>query len=82
MLRRTAFIFLIACFSVPLAAQQKYEIKIDFNQRVMVRDGVELSADVYRPDAPGKFPVILSRTPYLKSSVYTYAKSFVPHGYV
>ncbi|MEE9184123.1 MAG: CocE/NonD family hydrolase [Acidimicrobiia bacterium] len=82
MLRRAAFIFLIACFNVPLVAQQKYEIKIDFNQRVIMRDGVELSADVYRPDAPGKFPVILSRTPYLKSSVYTFAKSFVPHGYV
>jgi putative CocE/NonD family hydrolase len=29
-----------------------------------MRDGVTLSADVYRPDAPGKFPVILVRTPY------------------
>jgi len=82
MLRRAAFIILISCFCVPLAAQQRYEIKADFNQRVVMRDGVELSADVYRPDAPGKFPVILSRTPYLKSSVYAYAKSFVPHGYV
>ena len=32
-----------------------------------MRDGVTLSADVYRPSADGRFPVILTRTPYLKS---------------
>lgn len=82
MLRRVAFTLLFICLSLPLAAQQTYEIKIEFNQRVAMRDGVELSADVYRPDAPGQFPVILSRTPYLKSGTYPYAKFFVPHGYV
>jgi putative CocE/NonD family hydrolase len=29
-----------------------------------MRDGVRLSTDIYRPDAPGKFPVLLLRTPY------------------
>jgi putative CocE/NonD family hydrolase len=29
-----------------------------------MRDGVRLSTDVYLPDAPGPFPVILIRTPY------------------
>lgn len=75
------FLFLLAVSS-PLLAQQQYGIKIDFNQRVAMRDGVELSADVYRPDAPGTFPVILSRTPYTKPSIYETAKKFVPHGYV
>jgi putative CocE/NonD family hydrolase len=31
---------------------------------VPMRDGVRLSTDVYLPDAPGPFPVILIRTPY------------------
>ncbi len=31
---------------------------------VPMRDGIELSADVYVPRAPGKWPVILVRTPY------------------
>jgi putative CocE/NonD family hydrolase len=31
---------------------------------VPMRDGVRLSTDVYLPDAPGPFPVILVRTPY------------------
>ena len=36
------------------------------DQKVMIpmRDGVRLSTDIYRPKGPGKFPVILSRTPY------------------
>ena len=33
-----------------------------------MRDGVVLRADVYRPDAAGKFPVILERTPYNKGA--------------
>ena len=30
------------------------------------RDGTVLRSDVYRPDAPGRFPTLLSRTPYDK----------------
>jgi uncharacterized protein len=33
---------------------------------MQTRDGVTLRADVYRPDAPGRFPVLLSRLPYNK----------------
>jgi uncharacterized protein len=33
---------------------------------VPMRDGTVLRADVYRPDGPGPFPVLLSRTPYGK----------------
>jgi putative CocE/NonD family hydrolase len=32
-----------------------------------MRDGVRLRADVFRPAAPGKYPVILQRTPYNKN---------------
>jgi putative CocE/NonD family hydrolase len=59
-------------------------VKIEFNRRVPMRDRVELSADIYRPEAPGRYPVILSRTPYTKTSGSTFkiAKYFVSHGYV
>jgi uncharacterized protein len=67
-------------------AEPTYTMKIDFDRRVKMRDGVELSADVYRPDAPGKFPVILRRTPYVKASggarVVDRLKKFVAQGYV
>ena len=31
-----------------------------------MRDGVKLAANVYRPDAPGKFPVILIQLPTIR----------------
>jgi predicted acyl esterase len=34
--------------------------------RVPMRDGVELSLDLLRPDLPGRLPVVLYRTPYDK----------------
>jgi hypothetical protein len=49
-----------------------------------MRDGVELSADVYRPDAAGKFPVILTRTPYNKNGAgpLNQGRYFASRGYV
>ena len=32
-----------------------------------MRDGVTLRADIYRPKADGKYPVLLQRTPYDKN---------------
>ena len=52
------------------------------NVPVRMRDGVTLRADVFRPDAPGRFPVILMRTPYGKEATAPNAKRFVPYGYV
>jgi putative CocE/NonD family hydrolase len=39
---------------------------IQHDLRVPMRDGVELSLDLIRPDTPGPHPVILLRTPYDK----------------
>jgi putative CocE/NonD family hydrolase len=50
------------------SSQPVHQVKIEFDRRIPMRDGVTLSADVYRPDASGRFPVILSRTPYSKTS--------------
>lgn len=53
----------------PHAAGSKpdHEVKVEFDRRIPMRDGVTLSSDVYRPDSGGRFPVIVSRTPYLKT---------------
>ncbi len=39
---------------------------VEKNVAVALRDGVTLRADVYRPQAPGRYPVLLQRTPYNK----------------
>ena len=46
----------------------RYKVAVDKNVPVPMRDGVQLAADVYRPDAPGTFPVIVLRTPYNKAT--------------
>jgi len=49
---------------------------------VPMRDGVRLSANVFRPEAAGRYPAILVRTPYGKGSAISpnYAP-FVDRGY-
>jgi len=54
---------------------------VENNVLVPMRDGVLLAADIYRPAAGGKFPVLLSRTPYNKNGQAALAKFFVEHGY-
>src|SRR6185436_11768401 len=41
-----------------------YAVSVQTNVRVKMRDGVSLVADIYRPKAEGRLPVLLTRTPY------------------
>jgi len=43
-------------------------IVVERDLMVPARDGVLLATDLYRPDGPGPFPVLLERTPYDKSA--------------
>jgi putative CocE/NonD family hydrolase len=42
-------------------------VVVDKDVPARMRDGVVLRADVYRPEAPGRFPALLQRTPYSKN---------------
>jgi predicted acyl esterase len=42
-------------------------VRVEKNLEAQMRDAVILRADVYRPDAPGRFPALLQRTPYSKN---------------
>ena len=44
-----------------------HALKMETNVAVPMRDGTILYADLYRPEGPGPFPVLLQRTPYDKS---------------
>jgi predicted acyl esterase len=59
----TLVLFLIVAFS-PFMRAESYAVKLDRDVPAKMRDGVTLRADIYRPDAAGKFPVLLQRTPY------------------
>jgi len=61
-----SFVFCQQDSSAEELSKPKYKVKAQFNVPIPMRDGVRLSADVYRPDAKGKFPVLLTRTYYGK----------------
>jgi predicted acyl esterase len=64
----------------------------DENVYVAMRDGIQLAADIYRPQRPGRYPALLSLSPYSKDiqqkppqwshAIESGATSFyVAHGY-
>jgi len=66
--------------AVPAAT--KYEVIYEHDVTMKLRDGVTLRADVYRPKAAGKFPVLLERTPYDKNGGRDFGMSGAARGYV
>lgn len=53
------------------------------NDRVPMRDGVSLSADVELPAGDGPHPAVVARTPYNKNTgeAYARARRYADHGY-
>lgn len=76
-----------ALVPAPATAQQaavlEFPMDVRYNVRIPVRDGVELSADVYRPLDDAPHPTIFLLTPYnnLGSGTMEEAWRFVDRGY-
>src|SRR6266700_5513328 len=49
-------------------AAEPYAVTIEHGVVATMRDGTVLRADIYRPTAEGRFPVLLRRSPYDKSN--------------
>src|SRR4030095_12364574 len=72
-------------------SQPQYDIRFEYQVDIRMRDGVKLRANIWRPKAEGRFPVIYVFTPY-DNTVFTpdqpmvddigRARYFVPRGYV
>ncbi len=65
-----------------MVQQVTFEGAVDRDVFVPMRDGVRLQADVYRPGAAGRYPVLVSRTPYGRGSAGAGAAFWVRNGYV
>jgi len=70
-------------------SHQEYDVTVDKDVMLSMRDGTRLATDIYFPSnngtrSSGEFPVILERTPYNKSmpGQVTKAKYFTRRGYV
>jgi hypothetical protein len=69
----------------PADVPPRNDIRVENLVPVRMRDGVTLYADVYRPAGEGRYPVIVSRTPYSTErfpSAYEAAVYFSQRGYV
>ncbi len=72
-------------YDFPTSPPPLHEIRLDNRVAIPMRDGVDLFADVYRPVDEGKYPVIVSRTPYSTErppAAYAAAEYFSRRGYV
>ncbi len=65
----------------PLLSPPTYKVKTERKVIVSMRDGVKLATDIIRPDAEGRFPVILQRTPYSRAMAAE-ATAYAKRGYV
>ena len=67
-------VVLLGTFAIPTLIPQfalaadPYAVIVEHGVAVTMRDGTVLRAEIYRPVAPGRFPVLLERTPYDKHS--------------
>lgn len=52
---------------MPYGSHPQYRVLVEKDVPMRTRDGITLRADVYRPEASGRFPVLLSRLPYNKN---------------
>jgi uncharacterized protein len=69
----------------PAEVPPRNDIRVDNRVAIPMRDGVILYADVYRPVGEGRFPVLVSRTPYSTErfpAAYEAGVYFSRRGYV
>ncbi len=71
----------ISIAQAPAPAKGNYSVITQPGVRVKMRDGVMLATDIYRPQTEGKFPVILTRTPYNRKDSAT-GDFLASYGYV
>jgi putative CocE/NonD family hydrolase len=65
-----------------LLSRPEFEVAVEKNAMVRMRDGKKLATDVYKPAAGGAFPAILIRTPYGKDTSELKARFYARRGYV
>src|SRR5947208_290539 len=81
-MKRSHLLIAVIFISASAYAADQYAVTYERNVPVKMRDGVILRADIYRPAADGKFPVLLQRTPYNKDNGVDFGLMAAAHGFV
>jgi len=66
----------------PVRSQSTAGVVVERGVAMKTRDGVTLRADVYRPAGEGKFPVLLTRTPYDKNTGVAFGHMGAQRGFI
>src|SRR5215469_758831 len=85
MCHKISFVIAILTFAPSAriaSAAEQHAVTVERGVKVTMRDGTVLQADIYRPNEPGRFPVLLQRTPYNKSSEVEFGHRAAAAGYV
>jgi hypothetical protein len=91
LLKKTVCLLAFSCLLTPFAtigqtssmvAAPSAQIVVEKNVAMKTRDGVTLYADIYRPAAEGRYPVLLQRTPYNKDGGDTFGHKAAGRGYI
>ncbi|HEV2382962.1 MAG TPA: CocE/NonD family hydrolase [Terriglobia bacterium] len=75
-------LILVVAATAPAFADGPYRVTLQRDVEAKMRDGSVLRADIYHPDAPGQFPVLLERTPYDKRGSVDFGLKAAARGYV
>src|SRR5512144_730656 len=51
-------------------SRPRHDLVIEKDVEIPLRDGARLAADVYRPKAGGRFPVIVNLSSYMKDKLW------------
>jgi hypothetical protein len=66
----------------PTLSQPTFEVIVERDTPVPMRDRLALATDIYRPQGEGRFPMVLVRTPYDKKMSELQARFFARRGYI
>jgi putative CocE/NonD family hydrolase len=81
-MKGTALIWLTAMLGLTgLNSDAGLPVRVETDVSTKTRDGVSLVADVYRPDAEGRYPTLVERTPYDRKGGTMEAMTLAAAGY-
>jgi len=82
LLRLSPVVFLLFVAGAWLTGEAQEASIFEGDVMIPMRDGARLAANIFRPKADGRFPVVLMRTPYGKpDEKWGEAKRYIPAGY-
>ncbi len=82
--RRAVFLLWLTALALagPARAPSPPAIEKDLDVRIRMRDGAELSTNIFRPARPARVATILLRTPYDNGTdIPPHYRGFIEHGY-